>query len=163
VEDVNGFVDMAKKEFDLSSEESLEKVFELLSSKVHPLALGSVQRTRSQIAFLAKNLMKYHCDDDEKIESVVNTLIRERFSHDYIISRREAENILKLNIVHPDEEGTRYIMDLFREYENILELNASFIQEKMLGENNSTVETFNRSIIESKGLTHVFRTKIETN
>lgn len=41
----------------------------------------------------------------KKLKAWLITLIRERFSHDYIIIRREAENILKLNIVHPNEEG----------------------------------------------------------
>lgn len=53
VEDVNTFVDLAEKEIRLNNEESMKKIFELLGTKIHPLALGAVQRAREQIAFLA--------------------------------------------------------------------------------------------------------------
>jgi len=161
VEDVNGFIELARKDFELSKEESMEKVFEILTSKIHPLALGTIQRTREQIALLAKNLMKYHCDDDEKIKKVVNALIRERFSHDYIISRREAEEILELNVIKPNDSVVQCIMDLFKEYNELFELDTPFHPETILVENNSIVSTFNRGIIESSDLTHVFRTTKE--
>jgi hypothetical protein len=68
VEDVNAFVDLAKKEIGLSNEESMKKVLDLLGTKVHPLALGAVQRSREQIAFLSSNLLRYHIDNDEKVD-----------------------------------------------------------------------------------------------
>lgn len=161
VEDVNGFIELAQKDFKLSSEKSMEKVFEALTSKIHPLTLGTVQRTRAQIALLAKNLMNFHCEDKEKIDKVVNALIKERYSHDYIISRREAEEILKLNVIKPEAPVVQCIMDLFKEYNELFELDTPFNPETILVENDSIVSTFNRGIIESSDLTHVFKTKQE--
>lgn len=129
VEDVNAFVDLARKEIGLNNEESMKKVFELLGTKVHPLVLGAVQRSREQIAFLASNLLKYHVDDDEKIEQIVKILTRERFSHDYIIGRREAKKILGLNITEPEEDLLKDIMDLFTAHSEILELKYHTIQK----------------------------------
>ena len=161
VEDVNAFVDLARKEVGLNNEESMKKVFELLGTKVHPLALGAVQRSREQIAFLASNLLRYHIDDDEKIERIVKILTRERFSHDYIIGRREAKEILGLNIKEPEEDLLRDIIDLFDAYSRILELNTPYNPEIYLSGAESGVFDFNRAIIESSDLTHVFRTKKE--
>lgn len=161
VEDVNAFVDLARKEIGLNNEESMRKVFELLGTKVHPLALGAVQRSREQIAFLASNLLKYHIGDDERIKQIVKILTRERFSHDYIIGRREAKEILGLNIKEPEKELLRNIIDLFNIYSRILELSIPYNPEMYLSESESGVFDFNRAIIESSDLTHVFRTRKE--
>jgi len=161
VEDVVAFVELAKKEVELESEESMKKVFELLATKIHPLALGAVERSREEIAFLASNLLKYHIDDEGRIKEIVDVLIRKRFSHNYIIGRREAKEVLKLNIVEPEEELLKNIIDLFSVYSEILELNLPYNPEIYLSGKESGVFDFNRAIIESYNLTHVFRTKKE--
>lgn len=161
VEDVNAFVNLAKEEFDLKEEDSLKKVFELLASKLHPLVLGAVQRSREQIAFLASNLLKYHCKDENKIQEVINTLIRERFSHDYIISRREAKDVLKINVIDPDQKLTLFIIKLFTGYNDIMKLDIPYNPETELSTIDSGDFSFNRALIESRDLTHVFRTTKE--
>lgn len=161
VEDVNAFVELAKKEIGLNNEESMKKVFELLGTKIHPLALGAVQRSREQIAFLASSLLKYHINDEEKVKEIVKTLTRERFSHDYIIGRREAKKILGLNILEPEKDLLKDIIDLFDSYSEILELNIPYNPEKYLSGSESVTSDFNRAIIESSDLSHVFRTSKE--
>jgi len=161
VEDVNAFVNLAKEEFALKEEDSLKKVFELLASKLHPLVLGAVQRSREQIEFLALNLLEYHCKEKSKIQEVVNTLIRKRFSHDYIISRREAKDVLNLNVVEPDQKLTLFIINLFSGYNGIMKLDTPYNPETELSTTDSGTFSFNRAIIESCNLTHVFRTTKE--
>jgi hypothetical protein len=161
VEDVNAFIDLAKNEVNLKEEESLKKVFELLAEKIHPLVLGAVHRSREQIGFLASNLMKYHSKDEKHIENIVAILTRERFSHNYIISRREAKENLGLNIVEPDEEQTGLIVDLFNEYDRILQLGEPYTPETVLGLQESGTVTFNRGIIEALDGTHVYKTNKE--
>jgi hypothetical protein len=161
VEDVNAFINLAREEVGLNEEESMVKVFELLGEKVHPLALGAVQRSREQIAFLATNLLNCHMDDEEKIKRIVKVLTRERFSHDYIIGKREAKETLRLNITEPDEDLLKDIAGLFNGYSDILELNVPYNPEIYLSGSQSGVFNFNRAIIESVHLTHVFRTSKE--
>ena len=161
VEDINAFIDLAKKEVGLSEEDSMKKVFEILSSKINPLVLGAVQRTREQIVFLAKILLGYHTKDKERIKKTVETLTRERFSHNYIISRREAQEILGLNIVKPDNELTKLIIDLLEAYNDILMMDKPYNREIVLGADNEKISDFNRAIIESIDLTHIFRTTKE--
>ena len=157
VEDVNAFVDLARKEVKLTEESSMRTVFELLASKIHPLALGAVQRSREQITFLATSLMRYHCTDETKIENIVSILTRERFSHDYLIGRREGKNI-GLNIIDLQDETLRTIIALFVEYSKLLELDSPFNPESALGTTASGQFQFNRCIIESSNFTHFFRT-----
>ena len=161
VEDVIAFIELAKKEVGLENEESMKKVLELLATKVHPLVLGAVERSREQIAFLASNLLKHHISDEEKIKEIVSTLIRGRFSHNYIIGRREAKDVLKLNVIEPEEELLKNIVDLFTAYSEILELNLPYHPEIYLSGQEVGTFDFNRAIIESYNLTHVFRTRKE--
>lgn len=161
VEDINAFIDLAKKEAGLSEEDSMKKVFEILASKVNPLVLGAVQRSREQIAFLAKILLGYHTKDKKRIKKTVDILTRERFSHGYIISRKEAQEVLGLNIVEPNNELTKLIIDLFGAYNYILMMDKPYNREIVLGADNEKTSDFNRAIIESKDLTHVFRTRKE--
>jgi hypothetical protein len=159
VEDVNAFVNLAINELGLKNEESMTKIFELLATKIHPLVLGAIQRSREQIAFLATNLLKYHIkDDDKKIRKIVDIISRERFSHDYIISRREAKEVLGLNIIEPEEELLKKIISLFEVYSKMLELDTPYNPEMYLSNSGVATVEFNRAIIESIGLTHVFRT-----
>ncbi|GAB4434301.1 MAG: peptidase [Anaerolineae bacterium] len=161
VEDINAFFDLARNEADLKGEESIRSVFEILASKVNPIVLGAVQRSRQQIAFLAARLMTYHTHEEEHINKTVDILTRQRFSHDYIISRREAKDVLKLNIIEPDEELTTLIVDLFRAYNEVLKIDQPYNPETVLGLDNEKVSDFNRAIIESIDLTHIFRTTKE--
>jgi len=161
VEDVNAFIELAKKEVGLADEESMRKVFEILASKVNPLVLGAVQRSREQIAFLASALMRYHTQDQERIAKTVGTLTRERFSHDYIFNRREAKEVLGLNIVEPDEALTNDIIALFNGYNDIIMMDKPYHPEVALGGDDAKIADFNRAMIDSVDLTHVFRTRKE--
>lgn len=158
VEDVNAFIDLAKQEFRLSEEESLRNVFGILASEVNPLTLGAVQRSREQIAFLASRLMRYHTQDEEHIRATVDTLIRQRFSHSYIISRREAKEELGLNITEPNAELRNLVIRLFEAYNKITMMDRPYQPELELGQADTTTSVFNRAVIESTNLTHVFRT-----
>ncbi|MHA1450827.1 MAG: SDH family Clp fold serine proteinase [Candidatus Hodarchaeales archaeon] len=157
VEDVAAFINLAKKEIGLKNEESLSYVLEHLSQNIHPLVLGAVERSRQQIEFLATNLMKIHCNDENIINNVVQTLIRERFSHNYIISRNEAKETLKLNIIDPSPELTANIDNLFECYNQIMLLDTRYNLETALGGETSVEKSFDRAILESKDITFSFR------
>ena len=161
VEDVNAYIDLAKNEIGLKEEESMTKVFEILSSNVNPLVLGAIHRSREEIAFLAKTLLQQHNDNPKKIEQIVNTLTRERFSHNYLIGKKEAKDILNLNIIDPNKQLNEDIIALYDEYKKITQLENPYNPEVFLGQNNSNIGDFNRAIIESYNLTHIFRTKKE--
>jgi hypothetical protein len=160
VEDVRGFIDMAEKRLGLEDEESKLKTLELLTSHIHPLVLGGVQRTLKQIKLIATKLMEGQYEREE-IEKIVEILTEDRHSHDYIISRKEAEKELGLKIVKPNENEEKNIMKLFNEYSNILKLKQLYTDEIELEGLDYKTSELNRAIIESKSLTHVFQTKKE--
>lgn len=160
VEDAISFIDLAKKEAGLKEgDESLARVFDRLSSTVHPLALGAVNRAREQIRFLARQLLSYHMTEGEKISQIVSAVTRERFSHDYLIGRREAKEILGLSLEDVSPTVDQRIIRLFNMYEQLLELSVPYTPELALGTNPTVKATFDRAIIEAvQGPSYVYRT-----
>lgn len=161
VEDAAAFLKFAKTEVNLKEEGSLTSVFSQLSAAVNPLALGAVSRSREQIGFLAKTLLTHHMIDSQRIREIVKVLTRERFSHEYLIGRREARESLKLNVINISDKMEKLILKLYNDYSNLLELNVPYNPEAYLGPSNTATFDLNRGILESRGLTHVFRSKLK--
>ncbi len=166
VEDVIGFFDLATKAAGLKEEKSILSVFDRLSSQVHPLALGAVYRSREQIGALADRLLSFHMKGDEhkeERERIVKRLTRELGSHDYLIGRSEAKAFLKLNVIDVPSELERKMLDLFDECANLLDLRSPYNAEGFLDTNDTKIGNFNRAIVETTVLTHVFRTTKEVS
>lgn len=162
VEDVIGYLDFASKHLGLDEDKSLmARVFDRLSQEVHPLAIGAVGRRREQISFLAGTLLSSHIEDEDRVNRIVETLIRGRFSHDYLISRKEAKEVLELPIPDVPSELAEKIVGLYSAYDSILQLSVPYHPEIVLGGAEVNTGVFNRALIESDNLTHVFRTTKE--
>jgi len=162
VEDAMSYLGLARDELKLKDEDSLVRVFDRLSQAVNPLALGAVSRSREEISFLASTLLKYHIKDPEKIKGIVDLITRGRYSHSYLIGRREASEVLGLNLID-NEEVIGKIVELYYEYDRMLELNNPYSAEAVLGAKDTVESSSIRAVIESDDLTHIFRTvrKIE--
>lgn len=161
VEDVAGFFDLAINSAEIKQKENLMSIFDRLASQVHPLALGAVYRSREQIRTLADRLLSFHMKGEGKKkerELIVSMLTRELGSHDYLIGRTEAKKQLGLNVIEVSPGLNRAVLDLFNEYQNMLSLRSPYNQQGFLGTQNILTGNFDRAIIESADLTHVYRT-----
>ncbi len=163
VEDMVGFLDLARKEMDLKAEDSMVEVMRILADKVHPLALGAVYRAREQSSSLARRLLSNHSNDEGKVNQIVRQLTQELPTHDYLIGRMEASNEIGLDISDPPDEVEQLMWTLYKEYESWLHLTSPVSAEQDLGtENNKTVR-YERAAIESLHnetlLQHVFITE----
>lgn len=163
VEEVIGYLDLARKESGIEDDNAMASIFKDLSSKVHPLALGNVYRTRAQIAMLSRQLLTRHMGESKKeqIEQIVSKLTRELYSHDYIIGRTEAREILGLNVEEIDDGTERLIWQLYKEYEQLLELTVPLTPSILLGTSNQVRCTFTRGVIESRLRVDVFQSDQE--
>ena len=161
VEDVINYIDLARKAVNINDEELLTRLFDRMSQSVHPLVLGSVYRSREQIGFLAQMLLERHITDHEKIKKIIETVTRGRFSHDYLIGRREAKEILGLPIANISADLETTIVNLYSQYDQLLKLSVPYHPEQILNGQNKGIGDLNRAVIETKGFTHVFRTKKE--
>lgn len=158
VEDIFNYVNLAKEELGITDVDSLERVLENLSQKVHPLILGMGYRLREQSEFLARTLLSTHMDDENKISNIIEKLTRGRFSHNYIFNRKEVKEILKLPIIDSASVESK-VSSLFREYQQILQLANPHSRELAIGDSEEARRSFNRAIIESENRTHVFRSE----
>ena len=158
VEDVVSFIKLARSEAGIKNEQALAEVFRDLAAKVHPLALGSVYRAREQIKMIARRMLQTHMTNGKEIERITTLLTRELYSHDYIIGRKEATEVLKLPIETADQRWDDPIWSLYKEYENVLELTRGFNPETLLQAQQRVTHTFTRAIIESTVATHAFQT-----
>lgn len=114
VESVAGYRSLLREEWGLRGQ-SLGLAFRMLADKINPLVLGDVYRSREQIAKLARTLLN-HRDDERNIKTIVEKLTRGLGSHDYLISRREARELLGQQVAADDVETEELLWSLLEDY-----------------------------------------------
>ncbi|MCM8580411.1 serine protease [Accumulibacter sp.] len=148
VESVSGYLEFAKS-VGIQSESEVGKLVLDLASRINPLVLGNVYRSRSQIRMLGKRLLAGHMTDQSKIDKILDFLCSESGSHDYTINRREAANELGLTITKPDDVKYKVINALHQDYTRELELQTPFDPNVVLGAEQEREYSFTRGLIES--------------
>jgi hypothetical protein len=166
VEDVIGYLKLARDEAGIKKDEGISKIMAVLSEKVHPMALGAVYRSREQIRLLARKLLAMHEKDPKKIKKLVDTLTKELPSHQYLISRKEAKDELGLKVLGASGTLDQLIWNLYKDYEEQLQLSEPYNPEAFLQTGDSATAIFDRAVIESLRQdgslrSHVFRTEKE--
>jgi hypothetical protein len=149
VEAIEGYIQLIKEECGFSQKHDSNKLIEILSQAIHPIVLGQVYRTKSQIKMLSRRLLSSQIHDKQKIEKIINFLCSGSGSHDYAIHRREAREELGLNIITPDEDLYKIIKEIYDDIEKELELTSTFNPNNVLGPNQQVSYIFRRALIES--------------
>lgn len=158
VEAVNGFLELAKSNMNELDTNAIKDLIIQLSQKVHPLVLGEVFRSKSQIQMLSTKLLSRSGIDDNKIEGIVSFLCSESGSHDYTIHRREACD-LGLNIEKPNDEFYSEIKSLYDDFSEELRLTERWDPIRELGSNDHITYTNKRCLIESTTCKSYFQQK----
>lgn len=157
VESIKGYFELAKKDLQIKDTQSIANILIGLSNQVHPLVLGDVYRSRTQIQMLARKLLSKQIKDKKSIDKIIAFLCSDSGSHDYTIYRREAKEELGLNIEKPDDDFYQLIKDTFTSIQNELELKKAFDPNMILGTNSQMNYSCRRALIESiAGGTDVF-------
>jgi hypothetical protein len=157
VESIQGFFELARNNLKISGESDLSHILTNLSEKVHPIVLGNVYRSRSQIQMLAQKLLEKHMEKQEDIQKIISFLTSDSGSHDYTIYRNEAHDELGLHIEKPDDSLYTLIKCIFLDIQKELELLTPFDPNLFLGASNRADYKCRRVLIESlHGGTDVF-------
>jgi len=161
VEDVTAYLSLAKEKAGLDTEESTKDVFKALSDKVHPVALGNVHRVYNLIRLIVPQLLSLHMDitksdEERKIEDIVKILTEKLFTHDYLISRDEAEKDIGLKVVRPSPDLDDLMWKLYTQYESDLKLLQPFNPANLLGSQMQTTFSEETGYIESLAQTDAF-------
>ncbi len=157
VESIKGYFELAKKDLQIKDTQSIANILIGLSNQVHPLVLGDVYRSRTQIQMLARKLLLKQIKDKKQIDKIIAFLCSDSGSHDYTIYRREAKEELGLNIEKPNDEFYQIIKETFTDIQNEFELKKAFDTNILLGNNNQADYSCRRALVESiAGGTDVF-------
>lgn len=150
VENMSGFVNFAKKELNLHNSEDMVGVLEILASQVTPLAIGALYRAFEKNKFLAEALLRYHMDDQTKIDAIIDRLNRGYFTHTFPISRTEAINLQLPSVTKTPDTIEQVVWDVYRQYEDLLDLTTPYSADALLRTANAqeTVTRFRRGAIE---------------
>lgn len=118
VEDVKAYVNFVKCTVGITHEDELVKTFEILANKVHPLALGNVERFLAQSRMVARKILRTHMReaDEHIIDEIIENMASKLFFHGHPINRNEAKNDLKLKI--NTELPAEIETDMWRLYES---------------------------------------------
>lgn len=129
VEDVKSYLQFIKTTAEIKGESEVMRAVEGLVAKVHPLALGNVERFIQQSRLIAKKLLKTHMDDtqDGLIDTIVDHLASKLYFHGHPISRAEATNELHLPmVVQSTREMDDALWALYLEYERLFEMDKMY-------------------------------------
>lgn len=152
VEHVNAYIEMAKTDFGISNEELMTKILLNLSEKIHPLTLGQVYKSKSQIQMLARKLLAPKQLEKEKEDKIINFLCSESGSHDYSIRRKEASEDLGLRVIKPSVEFYEVIKRVYDDIAVELSFDMPFVPAIEVGMANPPVNkpySIRRGLIES--------------
>jgi Serine dehydrogenase proteinase len=147
VEDVTGYFSLLDKVGCARPEEKM-KGFELLTSNVHPLALGEVSRLLEETKLVGLRLLSTRAKpfSDTENQEIIRGLSSEVFSHGHAINRTEALNNLLLKQVKNAEDYNiaDELWTLYEEYRNLFKLEEPYHPEEYLISNDLENHTWNK-------------------
>jgi hypothetical protein len=138
----------------ITDQSALAQVMCKLAEHVTPLALGSVNRQYSHIRLVARKLLTARNlrVEENKIAGIIEALTEKMYSHGHAIGRKEAEE-LGLPVIRPDATLESAMWELYAEYEDALQLNATLDGDDVLSQHENeeevSVGTLPLAVIES--------------
>lgn len=131
VEDVRAYVGFIKETVGITHEDELVQAIRVLAEKVHPLALGNVERFVMQSRLIAKKILKTHMKDessDHKITEIVEMMASKLYFHGHPINRVEAKQDLHLKVtdaapVELEDVMWKLYLDFEKEFRNLEHFN----------------------------------------
>lgn len=148
VESVKGYFDLARNELGIKSETELIKPFIKISENLHPLLLGDVYRTKSQIKMIAQKLLDGQLTDKKIKKQIVNFLCSDSGSHDYSINYTEAKK-LGLNVELVSSEMNTLINEWYNYIEKEMLLRTPYDPVLDLAKTNTIEYNYIRACIDS--------------
>lgn len=135
VEDVNGYFALLERVGCGRPTEKMEG-FKQLTERVHPLALGSVNRLFEETKLVALRLLGTRAKpfSDDENQDIIRKLSSELFSHSHAINRTEAVRHLGLKQVKKAEDTSldQELWNLYMEYREYFDLERPFLPEEYL-------------------------------
>lgn len=157
VEDIFGYYTLVQDILQLDAPGRAEAL-KVLASRISPEILGKVSRTRKEIRVIATNLLRLHLKDEATIGKIVFTLVEDLPSHQYLINRKEA-NDLGLPVKYLDEESEVISLKILNSYRDESKMDEPGMSiDFNEGETTKVIE-MSRAFVETRDRSFAFRTK----
>jgi len=148
----------AEADFDVASRAVMAEFVHELMKVVHPLAIGNVHRATDQIRRLAKDLLGLHpCSVDA--DRIVESLTSEFKSHQHMICRKDAQQILGDRVVLADGDLSKAMDDLWGQYKKDFKTWENFYLGNFMGDEPQKQARFIGGLVESVSWSYVYETK----
>lgn len=121
-----------------------ENPYKSLYEYIHPLVFGAVDRASSLSLKICREILRYHIDDEEKIQKISERLNSDYPAHEYPILFREAEEI-GLHVRKMDDELNEMLQELTLLYSEMGQRAFTDFDENSYHDNNIA------NIIEANG------------
>ncbi|MDD5626438.1 MAG: hypothetical protein PHW01_00265 [Patescibacteria group bacterium] len=161
IEDIIGFIDLAREKIGIAEQSSLAEVMKELAKEINPTLLGSVNRTHALVRRLTKNLLDLHKQrlTDKQSKEIIENLTQKLYSHRHLINRREARDLIGFgNIIEFAKPKTKELVDdLFDECNEFLETKKEFNPSQILGEAQEKTMNLVRAIVRSNKIKYNFK------
>jgi Serine dehydrogenase proteinase len=129
VEDVSAYFTLIKEDIGVQHEDELIQAVIALTEKIHPLALGNVQRSHKQSRMIARKLLRQHMPEAEReheIDKLIENLKSNLYYHGHPINREEARTDLKLKVEDADNKLEAVLWALYELFASELNLTERF-------------------------------------
>lgn len=129
VEDVTAYFTLIKEDIGVQHEDELIQAVIALTKKIHPLALGNVQRSHHQSRMIARKLLQKHMPEPEReheIDKLVENLKSNLYFHGHPINRIEAKSDLSLKVENASEKLESLMWELYNAYSAELKIEERF-------------------------------------
>jgi hypothetical protein len=129
VEDVSAYFTLVKEDIGVQHEDELVQAVIALTEKIHPLALGNVQRSHRQSRMIARKLLRKHMPETEReheIDQIIENLKSNLYFHGHPINRIEAKTDLNLKVENASDELEQIMWALYEEYSKELKIMERF-------------------------------------
>jgi len=162
IEDIIGYIDFVKEKIGITEQQALCEIMKDLTKEITPTLLGSFNRTHSLVRRIAKELLSLHKEPipERQSKEIIENLVQKLFSHDHLISRKEAKCIGFDNLIEcPEKETETAITNLFKNYSKLLELENDFDPVSEIGKGDKKEIDLVRAVVHSKNIKYNFQTR----
>lgn len=119
VEDVKAYLNFVKTTAGITHQDQLVQMLSILAEKVHPLALGNVERFLSQCRLIARKLLNTHVENlsQRDIDDAIENLVSKFYFHGHPINRIEARELHLPVVQNLSVDLESAIWDLYADFE----------------------------------------------
>jgi hypothetical protein len=167
VEDVQAFREFILNQLGVEStddaaswREHAVKLLSLLPESVHPVALGNVYRVLRQIEILTSKLLSLN-GEKKDTERIVRAFTTEFYSHQHMINRHEASEILGDRVVHANDDLDVALDELWGAYKKSFELWQPYSLVEKIGDELLVRRRLIGGVVESTDWSYLMETNLQ--